>query len=341
MKPFKTIDEQIQILKSRGLNFENEAAARKLLMYYGYYEIVNGYHKFLLESKEKFKKHEKFEHLFSIYLLDHNLQNAVLQSTLEVECLLKTALSYFVAKEYGHDERDYLKRTNYKSGNRLFHSDGTPKKARNGNDLFEIDVSFRKFNNIIKDNIEPFKHYREDHGHIPPWILFKGCSFGNIRHFYQLQVPAIKDSVMRTMMGFPETDIFALPDSTKASFSDAIFVSQKFRNRAAHGGRIIGYKVGSQNIKFSQYLANKLKITEEDFKKGYGHGDYFSLFAYLCLFDNARPLSLLITHTIDALNDHLKLYPEDRPIIFASLGIPTQWHDKPTEDILRLKTSRT
>lgn len=333
MKPFKTIDEQIQILKSRGLNFENEDAARKILMHYGYYEIVNGYNKFLLSSDERYRENEKFEHLFAIYRLDRDLQNNVLHVTLEIESLLKTSLSYFIAKEYGHDEKDYLKRTNYKSGRRLFFPDGSPIKDKNGQDLYEIDSTFRKFKNILKDNIEPFRHYREDHGHIPPWILFKGCSFGNIRHFYQLQTPSIKDSVMRTMMGFPEEDIFTLPESAKKVFSDAIFVAQKFRNRAAHGGRIVGYRVDSQNIQFSDYLSEKLNITEEQFTKGYGNGNYYSLFAYLQLFDDKRPLVLLSLCTKVALDEHFKLYPEDRVLIFESLGFPPQEYDKSNEDI--------
>lgn len=330
MKPFKKIDEQIDILESRGLHFENESAARKLLMQYGYYEIVNGYNKFLLENEEQFKKNEKFEHLFSIYRLDHDLQNAVLQSTLEVECLLKTALSYFIAKEYGHDERTYLKRTNYKSGNRIHSAN---KKNQEGHDVFEIDLSLRKFKKIIHDNIEPFRHYREDHGHVPPWILFKGCTFGNIRHFYNLQRTEIKKSVIRTMMGFPESDIYSIPDHVVQLFSDTIFVSQKFRNRAAHGGRIVGYKAMSQNIQFNDYLEETLGITKEDFREGYGNGDYFSLFAYLRLLDNRRPLLLLIVNTEYILEEHLKLYPEDRSLILSSLGVPVQWHDKSVKEI--------
>ena len=44
-KPFKTVDEQISLLKERRLNFINLPAARQLLKEYGYYEIVNGYKK--------------------------------------------------------------------------------------------------------------------------------------------------------------------------------------------------------------------------------------------------------------------------------------------------------
>ena len=50
MKPFTTIDQQIKILKDRNLKFLNEKAAREHLRSYGYYEIINGYKDYLLES---------------------------------------------------------------------------------------------------------------------------------------------------------------------------------------------------------------------------------------------------------------------------------------------------
>lgn len=51
-KPFKTIKEQIQILKSRNLIFLNEETAKNALSRYGYYEIINGYKDFFLIKKE-------------------------------------------------------------------------------------------------------------------------------------------------------------------------------------------------------------------------------------------------------------------------------------------------
>ena len=55
MKPFKTIDEQIALLKSRGLVFKNEEVAKVNLLSFGYYEIVNGYKDILLEEGDTFQ----------------------------------------------------------------------------------------------------------------------------------------------------------------------------------------------------------------------------------------------------------------------------------------------
>ena len=42
-KPFKNIEEQLDILTHRGLRILNMNAAAKLLTDYEYYEIINGY----------------------------------------------------------------------------------------------------------------------------------------------------------------------------------------------------------------------------------------------------------------------------------------------------------
>ena len=38
------------------------------------------------------------------------------------------------------------------------------------------------------------KHYRGYHGNVPPWIMLKGTTFGNLANFYKLQKVKIKRS---------------------------------------------------------------------------------------------------------------------------------------------------
>lgn len=93
-KPFKNIDEQLDILRSRNLKIDDEREAREALTIYGYYEIVNGYKSFILESddSDNFKAGETFSHLYSLYQLDKDIRNGVLSATLEVELSLRTAI---------------------------------------------------------------------------------------------------------------------------------------------------------------------------------------------------------------------------------------------------------
>ena len=51
-KEFKTLDEQIEILKSRGMDIQDEEDTRKYLLSNNYYNIINGYSKPFLEEKK-------------------------------------------------------------------------------------------------------------------------------------------------------------------------------------------------------------------------------------------------------------------------------------------------
>ena len=52
-KPFKTYEEQIELLKSRGLTIKDECFARHVLQYMSYYDLINGY-KNVLMPNDKF-----------------------------------------------------------------------------------------------------------------------------------------------------------------------------------------------------------------------------------------------------------------------------------------------
>ena len=51
MKDFKTIDEQIDLLKSRNIIFEDEENAKKILLNNNYYNIINGYKDLFLDNQ--------------------------------------------------------------------------------------------------------------------------------------------------------------------------------------------------------------------------------------------------------------------------------------------------
>lgn len=119
LKPFKTIDEQLDILRDRNLMIDNELNARSALLSYGYYEIVNGYKIFLLDpdkEDEQFVENETFTHLLSLYELDKSIRNGVMEATLEVESTLRTAIAYTIAEKFGAEQSLYLVKSNYMRG---------------------------------------------------------------------------------------------------------------------------------------------------------------------------------------------------------------------------------
>lgn len=307
MKEFKTIDEQIEILKTRGLLFQDEHDAKSKLLRYGYYEIVNGYKEFILKEKDRFIEGETFEHLFSLFNLDMNLQKEVMDATKRFEMLVKTALAYHLSDKYGHLESDYLKRTNFKSG-----------KKKNGK--YQIDKLLETFQNVINDENEPFYHYKHNKNHTPAWILLKGVTLGSLRIFYQLQKSDIKEKVIRTVLGIPSSII--LDDDTKHMFSTILYLSHKFRNRAAHNGRIFSYNPKYNDSPFISSFHNKIHITREMFNSGYGKNDLYTFVSYLSNIDDLNIYTTLIVGINFYVKKHLDIYPNDKQLLLKNMGVP-------------------
>ena len=74
-KIFKTINEQIEILKHRGLKIENEEYAQEVLLRENYFFISGYRHLFTTDNKDKFIEGATFEELYSLFLFDRSFRN--------------------------------------------------------------------------------------------------------------------------------------------------------------------------------------------------------------------------------------------------------------------------
>lgn len=75
-KDFKTIEEQIEILRSRGLSIEDEAEAKDFLLRNNYYR-VSGY-SLTLRKNDVFAKSATFQNIEDIYNFDHEFRHIIL-----------------------------------------------------------------------------------------------------------------------------------------------------------------------------------------------------------------------------------------------------------------------
>ena len=148
-KTFKDLNEQINILKSRGL-------------------IINDV------DINKYKKGTTFEEVYSLFLFDRSLRNIIFKYLLIVENNIKSILSYQLSKKYGYRESDYLKTKTF---------DNKPNKLRQIEDLINKMKRQVRINGFQHSAT---RHYMYNYGYVPLWILVKVLSFGIVSEMYSI-----------------------------------------------------------------------------------------------------------------------------------------------------------
>ena len=110
VKEFKSTNELIEILNSKGVSVKDENNVRYLIEKYSYYSIVNSY-KWIFKVGENYKDNASFGEIFAMYKFDKNLKIIMLKYILETEAVIKTKIANLFAEKYGLE--DYLNTNNF------------------------------------------------------------------------------------------------------------------------------------------------------------------------------------------------------------------------------------
>lgn len=175
-KPFKTYEEQINILKSRGLIFDDETNATRLLEINSYYSLINGYKEpFIIKGSDNFKPQTRFDYIYKLFNFDKRLSHSILDFLLEIETMLKAIISYEFSNKFG--ENGYLDINHYNNSSEFKTNDATKlvtKLDERINECYNHQLS--TYNNI--------RHYKDNHGYVPLWVLFTHLYLNDISQFY-------------------------------------------------------------------------------------------------------------------------------------------------------------
>ena len=97
--PFKkptTFEEQLAILKGRGLTVTEETHVLDILRHKNYYRL-RAYSVFLEQEKDVFGPHTTFEQVETLYNFDRTLRALCMQATAAIEISLRTQFAYQAA----------------------------------------------------------------------------------------------------------------------------------------------------------------------------------------------------------------------------------------------------
>ncbi|GGC74677.1 Abi family protein [Enterococcus wangshanyuanii] len=276
-KIFLTWHQQVEKLASRNLYFSDKnekEQAKQILQNNSYYALVNGYKNILnvvcVNGEDDFQG-ESFHDLNQSYTFDKELSAIIFKYLLRIEDSIKAIFSYYLGEQFGHKNVDYLLEANYKSGNYV-----------NNAGKYERDILLDKLNKIISEsNAVQIKHYREEHGYAPPWVLASSVSLDTLMYWFKLSRPTIKKQVVKTLLydyeQYPFSHITSIEENIEL-FSNMMTIVKEYRNRAAHGNRIMNH-LSKHNLRIhliQLYSDNRIELYEE-YKNGSLNRDFFSL----------------------------------------------------------------
>lgn len=302
-KQFKTLDEQIEIFKHKGLIIEDEKYAKEVLLRENYF-FLNGYrHLFYKsETEKKFIPGTTFEELYSMFLFDRSFRNVLFKYLLVIENNLKSITSYQLSKKYGYKEKDYLKAKNFTQ---------IPERQRQVNDLIK---KMKRQIRINGSQHTATSHYVSHYGYIPLWILVKVLSFGVVSEMVSILKPEDQKDISN-IYGI-ETD----------DFISYLPILANYRNLCAHED--ILYENRTQK-EISDTIYHKiLNIPRDEEGYIYGKNDLFALIIIMkqmLLKEEFKNMTFELDNIVQTLNYNLTSIKIDK--VLNQMGFPLNWEE--------------
>lgn len=213
-KPSKTIDEQVKLLRRRGLNIEDEEKLKRYLKNINYYHFSIYFKHF--QKKDTFIKGVSFENVLNVYVFDQKLRLIVLDVLERIEKSFKCRMVYELAimsKDpfWIFNEKYFKNKFCYEKNNK------------------EIKESLKKSKEIC------IKHYYQNYDypeHPPVWMVVEILTFGQCVSIYGQLKPEYQKIVAETY------------GINKKFIQNWFFALSVIRNICAHHSRLWNREIG-------------------------------------------------------------------------------------------------
>lgn len=299
-KNFKNLDEQVEILKFKGLIINDENYVKKILLRENYFFLMGYRHLFMEPGDRHFKNGTTFEELYSLFLFDRSIRNVLFKYILVIENNLKSITSYQLSKKYGYKERDYLKAKNFTS---------------DSNKQAQVNDLLKKMKRQIRVNGSQHsatQHYVSNYGYIPLWILVKVLSFGIVSEMYSILKPEDQKEIANVYDIDTNSLIVYLP------------ILANYRNLCAHED--ILYENKTQKLIDDTVYHKLLNLKKENDIYVQGKNDVFCLIIImkqLLNSDDFKNMTLELDHIIETLNFNLRTI--NIGSVLNRMGFPNNW----------------
>ncbi len=214
MKEYKNSNELLHYIISKGVSVNNKEDALNKIRTYSYYSIINTYKNVFKNTNNEYKKNVSFEEIFSLFEFDKNLRSIFLKYSLEIEMILKSLLAETISSRYG--TQDYLIKENF---------DDTVNEIIITESINIIEEEIKKQNG----KHEAVTHYVNEYGFIPPFVLTKILTLGELSRLYAMLKQPDRQDISKN---------FKLSDKV---LKQIIINMTMIRNICAHNDRLFSF----------------------------------------------------------------------------------------------------
>lgn len=296
-KEFKTHEQQIEILKSRGMVFKDDTFAIQKLKQLGYYRLSGYWYRMRQfgtdnqTPKEQFNPDTTFELVIQLYEFDEHLRHLVLAELAPVEQAIRALIGYELGK---------VDRLAHLNAHQLGPNANDPTGRKTPGSTAHEDW-LQRYHTLADNSREDFVKHHKDHynNEIPIWAAVELMDWGTLSHLYRISPQHTRNTIAKEC------------GLTAAQLGSWLKSLNVLRNLAAHHARLFNrvYDIKPKSNK-SKMLSHLGSTSNRLFGQ-------LTLILYLKKQLNLPNQNLLL--------ELLTQYPENRIIPISSTGTPPNW----------------
>ena len=303
-KTFKTLDEQIDLLRKKGLVIDDVDYAKEVLLRENYFFLSGYRHVFLKnDDSRKFVHGTNFRELYALFNFDRQLRNILFKNILIVENNLKSILSHTLSKNHGFKEQHYLNAD-------TFVKDSS--KSRQINDLLR---KMKRQINVNGKQHTATSHYINNYGYIPLWVVVKVLSFGIVGELYSVLQKQDQEEI---------ADIYNVSINCLVNY---LPILANYRNLCAHEDLCYNNKT-HKRIEATRYHDILNIPQDEESEYIYGMNDLFAIVIIMKRLLKDEDFVLMmneISYELDVLDG--KVDSIDIDCILEEMGFPVNYKE--------------
>lgn len=226
-KPFKSTEEQIKLLKDRGLVISDEQYAFDVLRKLNYYRLSA--YSLTLRIDNRFYDDITFDNIVELYNFDYEFRHIILRYTPDIEFSFRAYIAYHHTQKYS--PLGYL-------------------DSKNFSDAWYHAMFLSKLKSYIDKSTDVFiTHHKEDlKGIYPLWVVIEVLTFDVLSKLYKNLLPEDKNII---------ASYYHLG---RQYIENWLHIAVLARNISAHGGRFYN-RNNLQPVKVDKYLQSKINTS--------------------------------------------------------------------------------